>query len=144
MLRVLLIWPVLLGVYLLLSGDLGASEWIAGCAVATAATLLVGRIEAIAQRRFGLPPGVLRIAGTSLAGLLPETARVAGVLLRVLARRPGGAVGTVEDQPFPASGDAKRDATRLALETLGQSLSPNGFALSVGDGTLRLHRLASR
>ncbi len=144
LLRYVLLWPVLFGFYLLLSGDAGTSELIAGCGVATAATLLVARLEAVAQRRFGLPADALRIMGAALADLMPETARVAGVLARALALRPTGAVGSIEEQSFLVSGLATRDAARQALETLGQALSPNGFAVAVGDGALRLHRLARR
>ena len=144
MLRSVLLWPILFGFYLLLSGDAGMSELIAGCGVATAAILLVARLEAVAQRRFGMPADALRIMGAPLADLLPETARVAGVLSRALVRHPAGAVGTIDDHALSETGEPKRDAARRAWETLGQSLSPNGFAVAVGDRALALHRLARR
>jgi len=136
-LRLFLIWPVLLGLYLLFSGDVGTSELIAGCAVATFATLFVARLHVIAKRRFGLPPGWLGIAGKSLAGVAPETARVGRVLVGTIWHRPAQALGAVERVSLPTT-----DPGRRAWETLGQSLSPNGYVLCVRDDGLQLHRLA--
>jgi len=137
LLRLFLIWPALLGLYLLLSGDVGTSELIAGCAVATVGTAFVARLHAIAQRRFGLPPGWLGVIVKSLAGVVPDTARVGRVLVGTLRHRPLHAVGAVERITLPTT-----DPGRRAAETLGQSLSPNGYVLCVGDDGLRLHRLA--
>ena len=120
--RFVLIGLCLLGFYLLLSGSLDSAEWIAGCATAAAASCVAPR----------------SVAG----GVIPASVRVGGVLLRVLVSRPGGEIGTMADQSFPVTGAATQDAMRRALETLGQSLSPNGFAVSVGDESLRLHQLA--
>ncbi len=142
MLRFVLTWPGLFGLYLLLAGETGASELIAGCVVATATGVLIARLGRIASRRFAWPPGGLGVIGASLAGVVPETTHVALVLLRAVWRQPEGEVGSAEEHAVPRANDVERDAARRALETLGQSLSPNGFVLAVEDGTLRLHRLA--
>jgi hypothetical protein len=65
------------------------------------------------------------------------------MLLSVLWRRPDGSLGVITRQPFRQGHDTPQDAGRRGLVTLGISLAPNGYVLSIPDSRneLVLHRL---
>ena len=142
-LRALVAWCVLFGLYLVLAGSTGVTEIAAGAGATSLATLLIVLVHDTRRRSLILrpPPRVLLRSAIALA---TDSARIGLVLLRAILRRPRGAVGSVVRQPFAGGADTARDAGRRGLVTLLASLAPNGVVLHVpgGDDVLVLHRLA--
>lgn len=137
------VWCALAGLYLLFAGTVSATEIGAGLVLVTLTTLFMAVVHADRRRRLSLVP-VARVAWRPLLGLVTDSARVAGVLLRVLWRRPADAAGEVARQPFRQGGRDPRDAGRRGMVTLSASLAPNGYVLHMpeGEDVLVMHRLA--
>lgn len=142
MLRTLTAWVALAGFYLLFAGQISVTEIIAGVPATLACAGFAVLLHGAQSRRLRLRAPWPRMVLMPLAALLPDVAKVGGVLVRALWRRPSGTVGVVSRQPFRHGGDG--DAGRRALSTLGLSLAPNGYVLTIPDGqdAMVLHRLA--
>ncbi|WP_428485702.1 hypothetical protein [Rhodopila sp.] len=158
-----MIWVLLAGFYLLFAGQISMTEIIAGVPATTAAAAVAVLLHRARSRRLRFRAPWLHVVGRPLAALLPNAVQVAGVLLHALWRRPDGPVGVVARQPFRQgeghADDAGRrgqaddagwrgqadDAGRRGLVTLGISLAPNGYVLSIpkGQDVLVMHRLVS-
>lgn len=137
------VWCVLAGLYLLFAGTVGATEVGAGLVLVTLTTLFMADVHAGDGRRLRLVPAA-RVVWRPLLGLLTDSVRVAGVLLRVLWRRPADQAGEVVRQPFRQGGQDPRDAGRRGIVLLSASLAPNGYGLHLpaGEDVLVMHRLA--
>lgn len=143
LLRILLLWPVLLGAYLLLAGAASSTELIAGIPTALAASLFAVLLHHLANRQLTLRAPWLRLLARVARSLVSDSVRVGAVLLHSLWRRPPGAVGSQIRQPFRNGDDTPLSAGRRGLVTLGLSLAPNGFVIAMpgGEDAILLHRL---
>lgn len=143
MLLVCISWLIFLGSYLLLAGQVGLTEIIAGVPAAAFAACFTVMLHRVSERRFRLDVPWWRVVGQPLASVAPDAVRVGHALLRALWRRPPGPLGVLASQPFRQGGDAPADATRRGLVTLGSSLAPNGIVVAIPEGrdVLLLHRL---
>ena len=136
---------IFFGFYLLFAGEVSVTEIEAGAPAAIVAAGFAMLLHRAAERSFRLKAPWPRVLGEPLAALFPDAARVGGVLLRALWRRPLGPVGSVARQPFQEGGEDPASAARRGMVTLGSSLAPNGYVLGIpeGEGALLLHRLAA-
>lgn len=143
-LTVAAVWCVLFGIYLVCAGTISANEIGAGLVLATLATTFMAFVQAGRERRLRIVPP-LRVLGRPLLGLVTDSVRVGGALLRAVGRRPGGMLGEVVRQPFRQGGEAPADAGRRGLVILSASVAPNGYALHIpeGEDVLVMHRLVS-
>lgn len=137
------VWIVLTCFYLLFAGQASVSEMIAGVPAAALATCIALLLRRARSRPLRLRAPWPRVVGRPLASLFPDAVRVGRVLLAALRRRPDGPVGMSSRQPFRHGDDDAADAGRRGLVTLGISLAPNGYVLSIPDGqdVLLMHRL---
>ena len=129
--------------YLLLAGQLSATELIAAAPVAlTASGFTVAlRHERTRPMQIGARAASVAVRGSS--ALLSDAVRVGGVLAHAIFRRPADSAGFFMHQPFRRGGDSARDAGRRGVVILGLSLAPNGFVVGdTEDGSLIVHRLA--
>lgn len=142
MIRALATWLLLLGLYLLFSGELSRTELIAGAATAAAATLFALLLHRAGTRRLALRAPWPRVLGTTLAALAADSVRVGASLLRAILRPPAGPLGTVSRQPFRA-GEGPVDAGRRGVVELATSLAPNGYVLDLDEAgaVMLMHRL---
>lgn len=118
---------LLSGLYLVLAGQVSTDEVIAALLAGAAATGLALAVPRVAARHFdfaGVPWARLLLA--TLRSLASETWQVG---LRLLRPRPQG--GRIVRWPLQAHGDRRQKAARRGLVTLGLSLTPNGYMLSV-------------
>jgi len=138
------VWCVLFALYLLFAGTIDATEIGTGLVVATLATAFMQFVRVGRQRDLQLLPPI-RVLWRPVLGVLTDSVRVGGVLLRVVWRRPDGQVGTIARQPFRQGGQTAGDAGRRGMMTLSASLAPNGYVLHIPDGenVVLMHRLAS-
>ncbi len=139
-------WALLTGIYLVLAGQVSASEVVAGVVTGLVAALLsvAVRRDAGRQFRFRAVPWLVLLGRPALA-LVHDTARVGMALARAVLR--GQDVhGAVVRQAFARGGADAQDAARRGLVTLGVSLTPNSYVLRILDerDEVRLHRLAER
>lgn len=137
------VWCVLAGLYLLFAGTVSATEIGAGLVLVTLTTLFMLVAQAGKNRPLRLRPAP-RVLWGPLVSVITDSVKVAGVLVRVLGRRPPGPVGQVSRQPFRQGGQDARDAGRRGMVMLSVSLAPNGYGLHVpeGEDVLVMHRLA--
>ncbi len=143
-------WALLMGLYLVLAGQVSTTEVVAGLLTGLAAALLsvAVRIDARRQLRFRGVPWITLLGRPALA-LLSDTARVGAALARVALRGPdvhGAPEGAVVRQAFAQGGSGAQDGARRGLVTLAVSLAPNSYVLRIMDerNEIRLHRLVER
>jgi multisubunit Na+/H+ antiporter MnhE subunit len=137
-----ILWVLMLGVWMLLSGSLVLSELVAGIAAAAIAAVA---FEAV--RRQGLVRFRPRARWVLRAWRLPgrlfrESAVVSWALLKGLAlRRP--VRGRFREVPLRAGGRDGRSQARRILITAAASLSPNAYVVDVDteNDTLLIHEL---
>lgn len=135
----LAIWCVLLGVYLVLTGETSADEVVAGALASAAATLLAILMHRIAARHFKFRQVRWKHLVVSTANsLITDTARVAVSLLR--PSPPSG--GFVRRTMASHGRDAEQAACRAVLVLAG-SMTPNAYVIWELDskGEWLLHRL---
>lgn len=138
------IWCVLFGLYLLFAGSVDTTEIGAGLVVVTLTTMVMQFLHVGRSRTLRLMPPI-HVLCRPVLGVLTDSIRVGGVLLRVLWRRPDGQAGTLARQPFRQGGETADDAGRRGMMILSASLAPNGYVLHIPDGEdfVLMHRLAS-
>ena len=132
--------------YFLLAGDFSVHEVVAGfiaCAGTSGFASLLRR-AAGPRRRASLLPA--ECTGAVLS-LVTDSVAVGQVLMRVVRRRPAGAVGSLHHQAIDESleGDTRRDpaaAGRRAALTLAKSIAPNEFVVDIDQRVFIVHRLA--
>jgi hypothetical protein len=136
-------WLIFLGLYLLLAGQVSLTEIVAGVPAAAFAACFTVLLHRVSERRFRLDVPWWRVVGQPLAAVMPDAICVGRALLGAVLRRPLGPLGALARQPFRQGGDVPPDPTRRGLVTLGSSLAPNGFVVSIpqGQDILLLHRL---
>jgi hypothetical protein len=136
---------ILFGLYLLFAGQATGTEIGAGIGAAAASAVFAALVHRKAERRFRLRAPWLRVLTVPLAAVALDSFRVGRVLVQALWRRPAGPIGVLAEQPFRPGLDDPPDAARRGLVTLGSSLAPNGYVLSIehGSETTLLHRLVA-
>ena len=139
------VWIALTCFYLLFAGQASMSEMIAGVPSGAMATCFAVLLRQARSRPLRLQAPWPRVVGRPLVSLFPDAVWVRKVLLSVLWRRPGGAIGMVSHQPCRHGGNDAANAGRRGLVTLGLSLAPNGYVLSIPDhqDVLLMHRLVA-
>jgi multisubunit Na+/H+ antiporter MnhE subunit len=141
-------WVLLVALYLVLAGQVSATEVVAGAAAGLAATVLSVAERREGERRYafrGTPWG--RVLGRPALALVTDSAKVAGALARVALRGADAQPGAAVRQPFaPGEDDDPREAARRGIVALAVSLTPNSYVLRTMPGcdALLLHRLAER
>lgn len=136
----LTVWLGLVGLYILLAGDLGMFELISAAVCATSGTALAVGLSRIAFRRFAGWPAP-RAVWRPLLALAPETLAVGRQLIAAIftvkAQR-----GAYFLQPFEPGGDDPLSRARRAAVVVGVSLAPGSFVIR-GDrtDTMILHAL---
>jgi hypothetical protein len=135
-------WLLFATLYLLLAGEVSATEIEAGAPLAILTVAFVLLQRRIAARRLSLPL-MTKAYIRPLAALLPDAVRVGKVILVSLVHRPAADVGHLLRQPFQAGGSSPAEAGRQAVVELGLSLAPNAFAVCLRpqDDELLLHCL---
>jgi hypothetical protein len=134
-------WLVFAALYLLLAGEISATEIEAGLPLTIMVVAFVLLQRRIARRRISLP-AVPRAYVRPVAALLPDALRVGKIILASLVR-PAGEVGHLLRQPFDPGGSSSPEAGHRAVAVLGVSLAPNAFAVCLmpRDNILLLHCL---
>ena len=129
--------------YLLLAGQASRTELIAAAAVVLLTAGFAVALHRTASRPMQLSSPALLVMARALGSLLPDTGRVAHVLIRAILNRPPRSIGPFVHQPFRHGSGGAADAGRRAVVTLGLSLAPNGYVLDPDEHQeIPLHRLA--
>jgi hypothetical protein len=132
---------LLLGAYLLLAGEISATECIAAAIAvpATAALILARRRNGNGRLAFTAPaPTILR----PLVALLPDTVEVGRALALAIRfgqsrpKHPGDPGAFIRQPPPPPEPVGSK-----GLRILSQSLTPKSFVLGETNGAELLHRL---
>jgi hypothetical protein len=116
--------------YFLFAGEFSIHELIAGVFAWGAALSFSALVHHCADRRFKWTR-LAWVCGRVLRSVATETWVVAGVLSRVIRRRPAGAMGITLRQPFNHADDTAPAAGRRALVTLAGSIAPQEFVLDI-------------
>ena len=141
--RLGIFWLMLAAFYALFAGEVSITEAIAGLVATGGAAAYGALLHRSRSRRLTLWAPCLRVIAGPLAALVPDAWRVGRGLLKVLWRRPDGPAGVLSRQPFREGGRASEDAGRRGVVTLGLSLAPNGYVVSIEDDAIVLHRLVA-
>jgi multisubunit Na+/H+ antiporter MnhE subunit len=124
-------WIALAALWLALDDNVALPELLTGAVAALLGAIAAEVVHSQKIVRVRLRPGWLRHAWRPLVRLLPDTARVLGVLLRqlLLRRPPRGKFRAVD---FRAGHpDGAHDTTRRALAKVGSSFTPNAYVIGV-------------
>jgi hypothetical protein len=137
-----LAWLIFAALYLLLAGQISATEIEAGGPLTILIVTFMLLQRRIARQRMSVPM-VLKAYIRPIATLLPDAFRVGKVILSSLVRRPGAKAGHLLHQPFNPGDRSPPEAGRRAVVELGASLAPNAFVVRLNpeDNTLLLHCL---
>ena len=140
-----ILWILMLGLWMLLSGSLVLSELLAGAAAATIAAVAFEAVRRQGLLRFRpRARWLLRALGLPWR-LFSESVVVSWALLKSLAlRRP--VRGRFREVPFSTGGTDARSQARRVLVTTAASLSPNAYVVDVDpeNDTLLIHELVPR
>jgi multisubunit Na+/H+ antiporter MnhE subunit len=140
-----ILWVLMLGLWMLLSGSLVLSEVPAGAAASTIAAVAFDAVRRQGLIRFRPRARWLLRAMRLPWRLFSDSVVVSWALLKGLAlRRP--VRGRFREVPFPTGGTDPRSQARRALATAAASLSPNAYVVDVDpeNDTLLIHELVPR
>ena len=128
------------GLYLLLAGQAGGTEFAAAVPAVLLAAGMGRALQAHADRRVQLRAPWPRVLLRPSASICLDSVRVGIALLHAIAR-PDAHAGEISRQAFRAGGGQPHEAGRRALVVLGASLAPNGLVVDVSADALSMHRL---
>jgi hypothetical protein len=135
------LWLMAVAVYILLAGEISATELAAGSSLAGLIVIFLILQRRVVRRRYS-PAVPLKAFVRPISALLPDAVRVGKILLASLFHP--GMTGHLLQQPFTEGTTTPEDVSRRAVAVLGISLAPNAFAICQQKDALLLHCLHPR
>ena len=117
--------------YVLLAGQLSASEGVTLILPVLAAVCLTVGLHRVAERRFAARAPWLRLIFRSATSIAKDTAKVGLFLVKEEGHRAPHLAGRMIEEPFRIGGNSSRDATRRALVTIAVSASPDRYLINL-------------